>query len=159
LSKTTANRVGKPTPKQGQKLIIVDKTMVGKPGFNSAGQPASPGASKAFQKEQARKAAKVKAEKENTAKVAAAQEVARAKQAALKAKQVAAGPSSEEIRKAKQADFDAKLQAAKERGIAQKAERAAASKVTLDAGAARQPSPIMQGSLLGPRAGTPAPAK
>ena len=73
-------------------------------------------------------------------------------------KQAAAGPSGEEIRKAKQAEFDASLKAAKERGLAQKAERAAAAKTTLDAGAARQPSPIMTGSLLGPRAGTPASA-
>ena len=31
-------------PSQGQQLKVVDKAMVGKPGFNAQGQPASPGA-------------------------------------------------------------------------------------------------------------------
>ena len=81
-----------------------------------------------------------------------------AKQAALKAKQAAAGPSSEELRKQRTAALDAQLQASKERGLLQKAEKAAKAEATLNAGAARVPSPIMKGSILGPRAGKPMPA-
>ena len=38
------------------------------------------------------------------------------------------------------------------------AEKAAKAEATLNAGAARVPSPIMKGSILGPRAGKPMPA-